>query len=83
MQANVCKDPLVLYKHMLEHGIGTQFAMLYEGYAKTLCDKGHLEDGIALLKKGIQAGAKPQHLLQSNLENISQVNGGFLVAMLV
>ena len=69
---------------MLEQNIGTQFALLYEQYATTLYERGHLDDTMAILEKGIHAKAKPSHLLQSKLDTLQgrkQVDGGKCVSM--
>lgn len=68
MQANLSKDPPIIFKHMLAQEIGTQHAALYEAYANCLEQQGSHQEAMRVLEQGIARKAQPTQRLQKKLE---------------
>ena len=71
-QAKICKDPLAIYKHMLENNIGTGFALIYDTYAVALSERGKLDEAVKLVKQGLAQKAHPIKKLQKRLESLKK-----------
>ena len=68
MQANLSKDPPIIFEHMLTQEIGTQHAALYEAYANCLEQQGSHQEAVRVLEQGIARNAQPTQRLQKKLE---------------
>ena len=67
-QANLSKDPPIIFQHMLTQEIGTQHAALYEAYANCLEQQGSRQEAMRVLEQGIARKAQPTQRLQKKLE---------------
>ena len=71
-QAKICKDPVVIYKHMLENNIGTYCALFYDTYAIALSEQGKVDEAVKLVKQGLAQNAQPMKKLQKRLDLLKQ-----------
>jgi len=73
LQAEICKDPLSIYKHMQSNGIGVQYAPFYRVYAMAVAGKGDRTSAVKILELGIQREARPANILHKTISELKAV----------
>lgn len=76
IQADICKDPVAVYKHMQANDIGTKFALYYLAHSNALLERGSRNEAIRMLERGIQQKVRPVQMLQKRLQELKNVDNG-------
>lgn len=68
LQADICNDPLEIYKFMFDQKFGCELACFYEGWACLLEQLGNYKQADAVYQTGLQKNARPHEHLKGKHE---------------